>query len=110
MGTVIGWGMTAEQFISEQLRSVEVPYVDLKTCQSLYAGTVMKIKEGELCAGFIEGRDKDACQGDSGGPIIIDGRQAGITSMGFGCAQPGFPGVYADVAYYNKWILEQLSL
>ncbi len=43
----------------------------------------------------------DTCQGDSGGPLFakLDGayRQIGITSFGFGCGAPGFPGVYSEV-------------
>lgn len=42
-------------------------------------------------------------QNDSGGPIVrydVDGVpvQTGLVSWGNGCAQPGFPGVYAQIA------------
>ncbi|XP_011502273.1 PREDICTED: clotting factor B-like [Ceratosolen solmsi marchali] len=111
MGTVIGWGMTSETFISDHLRVVDLPYVDKKTCKELYSGTIIgRIMDGEICAGYIEGKNKDACQGDSGGPFIIDGRQAGIIAMGRGCGQPNSPGIFTDIAYYNEWIMEQISL
>lgn len=48
-------------------------------------------------------------QGDSGGPLACDDEVVGIVSWGQGCAQEGYYGVYADVAYYNAWILEKIG-
>ena len=46
--------------------------------------------------------------GDSGGPIFQwTGQyweQVGIVSYGYGCAQPGFPGVYTRLSYYYHWV------
>lgn len=61
-----------------------------------------------ICAGIPQG-GKDSCQGDSGGPIVIDKKLVGIVSWGNGCAQPGFPGVYTNIAYFGKWIDKQKS-
>jgi secreted trypsin-like serine protease len=44
-----------------------------------------------VCAG-------DACQGDSGGPLVLNGRLLATVSWGKGCAEPGSPGVYAEIA------------
>ena len=44
-------------------------------------------------------------QGDSGGPLIVEEYQAGIVSWSVKpCAQPPYPGVYTEVAYYVDWI------
>jgi secreted trypsin-like serine protease len=66
-----------------------------------------------MCAGFAEG-GKDSCQGDSGGPLFAtdsDGSyvQVGIVSWGAGCAQAGFPGVYARVSELSAFINSVLS-
>lgn len=87
------------------LQTVEVPIVDKKSCNRAYflSGGISK---GQVCAGYLEG-GKDSCQGDSGGPLVCNGSLSGIVSYGNGCAAPGFPGVYSDVAYYKDWIDEQ---
>jgi len=48
-------------------------------------------------------------QGDSGGGMICNGILTGIVSGGKGCAEPLFPGVYADVFYYLDWILKDID-
>ena len=59
----------------------------------------------------------DACQGDSGGPMVtratgVDSAYslAGVVSWGFGCASPGYYGVYAKVSNYLSWIALQYGL
>merc|ERR1719357_529132 len=68
-----------------------------------------------LCAGVMEG-GKDACQGDSGGPLFIadpanNNAQSliGVVSWGFGCANPGQLGIYAEVSYFRDWLDSQLT-
>jgi trypsin len=111
LGAVIGWGSTIKTTVSDQLQAVVLPYINSETCQKIFKDTIIgKYMNGDLCAGYLDGNNKNACQGDSGGPLIIDGRQAGIVSMGHGCGHPNSPVLFTDVAYYNKWILEQISL
>ncbi len=55
----------------------------------------------------------DTCQGDSGGPLMLFTnnvwQQVGITSNGYGCAQPTYPGIYTRVAAYQSWINETVN-
>lgn len=75
-----------------------------------------QIHDSQLCAGGVP--DKDSCGGDSGGPLMYPGRargvgvryvQRGIVSYGSKrCGVGGYPGVYTRVAYYMKWILDNI--
>lgn len=97
-----GWGTTSEGgSISDILKQVYVPVVSDADCRAAYG--ITDIADHMLCAGVPEG-GKDACQGDSGGPFVCNGAQHGITSWGYGCARPDYPGVYTEVAYFVDWI------
>jgi trypsin len=101
--TVSGWGYVTELGPpSLDLRSAILPIVGDDYCGSAYAG-VFDVQT-MFCAGYLNG-GIDNCFGDSGGPLTVaarggDGgkvRQAGVVSLGNGCARPGFPGVYSRV-------------
>ncbi|MER6913529.1 serine protease [Streptomyces sp. NPDC000594] len=98
---VSGWGALSEGGPSPaHLQSVEVPTVARADCERAYG----PLAPGALCAGLPQG-GKDACQGDSGGPAATPaGVLVGIVSSGYGCARPGYPGVYSDVARYRAWV------
>uniref|UniRef100_A0A8D8A417 Trypsin eta n=2 Tax=Culex pipiens TaxID=7175 RepID=A0A8D8A417_CULPI len=99
-----GWGSTqygVRQGTAE-LRAVNVTVQPTTQCNGSYSyhGS---LRPGMLCAGDFRG-GQDACQGDSGGPLVCGETLAGVVSHGYKCAEPRFPGIYADVAYYRDWI------
>ncbi|CRL05277.1 CLUMA_CG018008, isoform A [Clunio marinus] len=108
-GIVTGWGTLKEGGdVSNTLQEVVVPIMTNSECKATgYASS--RITENMLCAGFEEGK-KDSCQGDSGGPLhVFDSEKqiheiVGVVSWGDGCAKKDYPGVYARVNRYLKWI------
>ncbi|XP_053594601.1 uncharacterized protein LOC103570336 [Microplitis demolitor] len=107
--TITGWGATVEGGSTpEVLNTVDVPIISKKECHDAYI-SFGGLPEGQICAAYPEG-GKDACQGDSGGPLTIQGRLAGIVSWGNGCARPGYPGVYTEVASFRDWIDDKMAM
>lgn len=99
-----GWGSTrfGLPYASEILLAVNLTVQPVENCNAStsYNGGLLP---GMICVGQFEG-GRDTCQGDSGGPLVCGGVLAGVVSFGYGCATPGYPGVYTDVAYYRNWI------
>lgn len=57
-----------------------------------------------------DGDVADTCSGDSGSAMICDNTAiVGITSHGYGCGEPKYPGVYTRVSTYFKWILDTVK-
>lgn len=107
---VAGWGETENTGDNSILQKAIIPIVDADRCQAFYDEEGVNIrKEQHLCAGYKEGQ-VDACQGDSGGPLVCMSSLGnypelyGIVSFGVGCALPGNPGVYTNVARFRNWI------
>ncbi|MCC6006313.1 MAG: serine protease [Rhodobacteraceae bacterium] len=126
---VTGWGATAQRGLGPAFRTapaargasamqqVDVPIVDLRTCERSYAiigpeegwpPRAYGVDDSMVCAGYEVGT-RDACQGDSGGPLVVPGgptgwTQIGVVSWGIGCARPGAYGVYARVVPHIPWI------
>nr|AAI10118.1 Zgc:123295 [Danio rerio] len=104
---VTGWGKlsSAANQIPDILQEVEIPIVSHSDCKRAYPG---EITSNMICAGLLDQGGKDSCQGDSGGPMVSRNGsqwiQSGIVSFGRGCAEPGYPGVYARVSQYQDWI------
>jgi secreted trypsin-like serine protease len=100
--TVIGWGDTTNGLgeFPQDLLQTDVLFASDQECASAYGATF--IASSMLCADWPPVNAHDSCSGDSGGPLFttVSGtrRQAGVVSFGHGCAEPGFPGVYARLA------------
>lgn len=101
---VSGWGALSQGGPPpDVLQVVTVPIVSNDICGDAYE-ELNPITDGMICAGDLEAGGRDACQGDSGGPLVVGNVLHGLVSWGYGCAQPGFPGVNARVAHYREWI------
>merc|ERR1712111_182734 len=106
MGNVSGWGtLSAGGSQPNILNVVTVPFVSDNVCKSRYS----TLSEQMMCAGNVEEGGVDSCQGDSGGPLTWRDAQGkwniiGVVSWGIGCANPGSPGVYAEVFKVLDWV------
>jgi secreted trypsin-like serine protease len=99
--TAVGWGLLSEGGTHPNaLYKVNLPILDDSTCATAYPGYSAA---AQVCAGDIKG-GIDTCQGDSGGPLMMNGVLIGLTSFGNGCARPGYPGVYTQVANYASFV------
>ncbi|XP_041842097.1 complement factor I isoform X5 [Melanotaenia boesemani] len=101
--SISGWGRTKEGKAAQVLLWANVSLI--AGCESAYKH---RFKPGMMCAGDLDG-SVDSCQGDSGGPLVCQDELGvsylwGIVSWGERCGQPGFPGVYTQVAHYYEWI------
>ncbi|CAN9505132.1 unnamed protein product [Ophioblennius macclurei] len=108
---VTGWGtMNVGEPLDfpQRLQEVDVPIVSNADCNDVYG----IITSNMLCAGLSQG-GKDSCQGDSGGPMVVKNGtlwiECGVVSFGRGCADAGFPGVYARVSQYESWIKSHIT-
>jgi trypsin len=109
-GQVAGWGNVlqvdpdedpaADPEYSLDLQETTVPLQADATCGADAVYGAAYAPEVEICAGDST---VDTCQGDSGGPLVVADAAGhpvlvGDTSYGSGCAWPGFPGVYGEIA------------
>lgn len=106
---ITGWGAEREGgTTTEVLNRASVPIISKAACNKAYE-SFGGLPDGQICAAYPNG-GKDSCQGDSGGPLTIDGRLAGIVSWGNGCARPGYPGAYTEIAAFRDWIKDKTGV
>ncbi|XP_042877664.1 transmembrane protease serine 9-like isoform X2 [Penaeus japonicus] len=107
---ITGWGSLEEGGPSPNiLQEAEVEVVEWAACREIFSA---ELTTSMMCAGRTA---SDACQGDSGGGLMFQapsGRWAvaGVVSWGFGCARPGYPGVYANVSNFLPWVRSTTGL
>ncbi|XP_041077085.1 complement C1r subcomponent-like [Polyodon spathula] len=128
MGYVSGWGVTEGHKLSNQLKYVALPVVDLRQCNTSFNSErsyrrqrgkedIPQFTENMFCAGRVEGGD-DTCSGDSGGAFTLlreaegGGEEfyaAGIVSWGVDCGKKGNYGAYTRVERYLSWIQQTIQ-
>lgn len=126
---IAGWGLTTctpvgadcagfpTDVTSRFLRSVTggIPLRVNGDCTTPYGSTF--VGSVMVCAGNAPGTNpsarNDTCSGDSGGPLMstIGGRRVlvGVTSWGYLCGEPSYPGVYARVTAARAWICDTVT-
>ncbi|XP_053312823.1 enteropeptidase [Spea bombifrons] len=109
--SIAGWGRIQSQGpIPNILQEAEVPLISNEKCQVQMPE--YNITRNMICGGYDHG-GIDTCQGDSGGPLmcLLNERWVlvGVTSFGYGCAQPNRPGVYVRVEQFTQWIQNILN-
>ncbi|XP_018563887.1 melanization protease 1 [Anoplophora glabripennis] len=108
-----GWGKTEKALVSKIKMKVEVPPFDLAKCKKKFATANIDVKDTQICAGGVSG--KDSCVGDSGGPLMMaDDNEtwyvAGVVSFGMSrCAMEGFPGIYTNITPFLPWIKSEIE-
>ncbi|QNE20434.1 serine protease [Kribbella qitaiheensis] len=107
--TVYGWGDTAETGPDDTLQKLAAPDLGDAVClaNKEYVGYGYAAS-ANVCAGYLDGTG-DSCQGDSGGPLVLNGRLLATVSWGEGCAEPNYPGVYAEIAPNAKLLQAEIS-
>lgn len=112
--TAAGWGtLSSGGEAPDAIQEVNLGVVSLEECSAAYGS----LTPAMMCASYP---GKDTCQGDSGGPLFSENTTAprdspdrfvvhGVVSFGNGCAQPGYPGVYADVAAEHSKIITAMG-
>jgi len=110
-----GWGLVNSPWgksMPQELQEVDLQIYSNEECEKTQNSGYLRRAE-HLCAGWPQG-GKDGCQGDSGGPLICADEESqpvvvGVTSWGFGCAEPNSPGVWTKVSSYIDWIEENMN-
>ncbi|XP_055891497.1 trypsin-like [Biomphalaria glabrata] len=115
--TVAGWGKTNGGKPPTVLMNVRLNAYNATECLKTFDQSKnlldIQVANDMICAANGTFGGKDSCTGDSGGPLMCskmtsDGSYRyfvfGIVSNGNGCAIPGEPGVYTNVARFLNWI------
>ncbi|XP_055534548.1 uncharacterized protein LOC129724003 [Wyeomyia smithii] len=116
-GTVVGWGFTELDVVSNVLMVTQMPIVRYTDCiESKPELFGQLIYEGMYCAGAQNGTS--VCNGDSGGGMYVYQKNCwllrGIVSFSATrnntnlCDLSGLAG-FVNVPYYGKWIQQQLA-
>uniref|UniRef100_A0A182Q2V3 Peptidase S1 domain-containing protein n=1 Tax=Anopheles farauti TaxID=69004 RepID=A0A182Q2V3_9DIPT len=111
-GTIVGWGLTEKNHISDRLLKAELPIVRYTDCvesnPDLYGRLIYS---GMYCAGILNGTSP--CNGDSGGGMYIyrENRWFLRGVVSFSAIREGTNYcdafsyvVFMNVPYYAKWI------
>lgn len=113
-GIASGWGKLSsdEPATPDLLQWVRLDIQSHAQCQALWPKDIAY--HAHICAGDPNGIE-NICNGDSGGPLVVPhyGKAVLVGVASFvsnkGCAYPTFPGVFARVSTYVRWIKNHME-
>ncbi|XP_008292543.1 coagulation factor VIIi [Stegastes partitus] len=113
--SVSGWGRRigaaspSGAIASPVLRRMTIPLLQNAQCSQR---AQFNFTSTMLCAGYLEGR-QESCRGDDGSPLVtLLGSThflTGVVAWGRGCAQPGYYGVYTNMAAFVDWVQDAMK-
>ncbi|XP_020916346.1 chymotrypsin-like elastase family member 2A [Exaiptasia diaphana] len=111
---ITGWGtLSSGGDAPLELQEAQVPLVSRADCTKNGSYPAQEISSTMLCAGYVGVGGVDSCQGDSGGPLVCKNNGlwylVGVTSWGYSCADPKYPGVYANVPVLHQWLANTIA-
>ncbi|XP_049771186.1 mite allergen Eur m 3-like [Schistocerca cancellata] len=89
---------------TDDLQKEDLHKWNQEVCASIWGDLGYAIYSSQICAARFEDVNYGTCHGDSGGPVLHGGVLQGLTSWGYECATPPYPGIYTRVASYVDWI------
>ncbi|XP_068626908.1 trypsin CFT-1-like [Battus philenor] len=102
----IGWGRNSvNATASEELRQIQVNYIDMNKCRNIYVTWAMYPSDDMLCSGWDQANDRQECQGEQGGPVLHNDVIVGLTSWGLQCLYSQYPGISTRVSSFTPWIV-----
>ncbi|XP_012283091.1 trypsin 5G1 [Orussus abietinus] len=107
---ISGWGLTEDSKVQDVLNLAHLQVLPVDDC--------MESAEPAMARGLrFCATDKEqpmaGCNGDSGGPVVVDGRLAGVISLGSQLCNhtaDGVSTVSMSVAHYRDWIKEKCNV
>jgi len=113
---ISGWGtLSSGGSQPTKLQEAQVTVLSNSDCKKT-SYDYSDISQTMLCAQgkTANGEITDACQGDSGGPLVCEDSDGtwsvyGATSWGMGCADKGYPGIWARVHEVLGWIQDTMA-
>lgn len=101
-----GWELESSGELAGLLQ-VKVKIVGYKKCRSSRFKYGNSIDSSMICV-MEASKDSYHCDLDSGGALVSGNKLVGVASWGYGCGQPEYPAVYADVTKLYSWIVNSL--
>jgi len=107
----LGFGITSPRVyqtsLSDDLLDIEVRYVPRPDCKDAYVELGYPVDKSMVCAAPHR-YNGGTCKGDSGGPLYDKENDLiiGVLSWANGCAEDGYPSVFASVEDEIDWMRE----